>query len=149
MTVKSISFENCFSSSFTKLSARSLSSSSWSLRQYLNMSHSSSINLLHYHYLPPYFNHSLRFSLTSPSSSRWSSPDDYCSFLAMPTTTLPGSISPFNVPHSVVSLTFFWIPCFVLIIHMFIRLMIRLHTTWMLWIFWNQYVCFNLSIHSH
>ncbi|CAL9244400.1 unnamed protein product [Arabidopsis halleri] len=65
------------------------------------MSHSSSLKLLHYHYLPPDFNHSLRFCLTAPSSSRWSSPDDYCSILAMPTTTLPGSISPFNVPHSV------------------------------------------------
>ncbi|XP_010483724.1 PREDICTED: uncharacterized protein LOC104762179 isoform X2 [Camelina sativa] len=67
-------------------------------------SSSSSINLLHYHYLPPDFNHSLRFCLTAPSSSRWSNPDDYfSSSLAMPTTTLPaGSNSPsFNVPHSV------------------------------------------------
>ncbi|CAN7114935.1 unnamed protein product [Brassica rapa subsp. narinosa] len=68
------------------------------------MSHSSSINLLHYHYLPPCLNHSsFRFCLTAPSSSRWSSPDDdICSIMAMPTTTLPGSMSPFNVPHSVV-----------------------------------------------
>ncbi|ESQ42272.1 hypothetical protein EUTSA_v10012852mg [Eutrema salsugineum] len=67
------------------------------------MSHSSSINLLHYHYLPPGLNHSsFRFCHTVPSSSRWSSPDNDCSILAMPTTTLPaGSISPFNVPHSV------------------------------------------------
>ncbi|KAF3549384.1 hypothetical protein DY000_02001017 [Brassica cretica] len=67
------------------------------------MSHSSSINLLHYHYLPPCLNHSsFRFCLTAPSSSRWSSPDEYdCSIMDMPTTTLPGSISPFNVPHSV------------------------------------------------
>ncbi|KAJ0261361.1 Uncharacterized protein HA466_0044960 [Hirschfeldia incana] len=68
------------------------------------MSHSSSINLLHYHYLPPCLNHSsFRFCLTAPSSSRWSSPDDEddSSIMAMHTTTLPGSISPFNVPHSV------------------------------------------------
>ncbi|XP_009131904.1 uncharacterized protein LOC103856546 isoform X1 [Brassica rapa] len=67
------------------------------------MSHSSSINLLHYHYLPPCLNHSsFRFCVTAPSSSRWSSPDDdICSIMAMPTTTLPGSMSPFNVPHSV------------------------------------------------
>ncbi|KAF3542663.1 hypothetical protein DY000_02001270 [Brassica cretica] len=67
------------------------------------MSHSSSINLLHYHYLPPCLKHSsFRFCLTAPSSSRWSSPDDdICSIMAMPTTTLPGSMSPFNVPHSV------------------------------------------------
>ncbi|CAH2072107.1 unnamed protein product [Thlaspi arvense] len=66
------------------------------------MSHSSSINLLHYHYLPPCLNHSsFRFCLTAPSSHRWSSPHDDCSILAMPTTTLPGSSSPFNVPHSV------------------------------------------------
>ncbi|KAL0647187.1 hypothetical protein Bca4012_045478 [Brassica carinata] len=66
------------------------------------MSHSSSINLLHYHYLPSGLNQSSsRFCLTAPSSYRWSSPEEDCSCLAMPTTTLPRSISPFNVPHSV------------------------------------------------
>ncbi|RID41464.1 hypothetical protein BRARA_J01424 [Brassica rapa] len=66
------------------------------------MSRSSSINLLHYHYLPSGHNQSSsRFCLTAPSSYRWSSPEDDCSILAMPTTTLPRSISPFNVPHSV------------------------------------------------
>lgn len=109
MTVKSISFENCFSSSFTKPSRSIALFFIFKSKPILiNMSHSSSINLLHYHYLPPDFNHSFRFCLTAPSSSRWSSPDEYSSILDMPTTTLPaGSSSPFIVPHSVVSLVSF------------------------------------------
>ncbi|CAN8301061.1 unnamed protein product [Cochlearia groenlandica] len=64
------------------------------------MSHtsSSSINLLHYHYLPSCLNHSLRFCLTAPSSSRWSSLDGNYSMLAMPNTSLSPTS---NVPHSV------------------------------------------------
>ena len=91
------------------------------------MSRSSSINLLHYHYLPSGHNQSSsRFCLTAPSSYRWSSPEDDCSILAMPTTTLPRSISPFNVPHSVVSFILLW---FLFIIILKFKLMNCLHTT--------------------
>ncbi|CAA7050408.1 unnamed protein product [Microthlaspi erraticum] len=62
------------------------------------MSHSSSINLLHYHYLPSGLNQSLRFCLTAPSSSRWSIPDSDDSILAMANTALSPTL---NAPRSV------------------------------------------------